>query len=241
MLAQIHEHTMLSDNAKRVLFREREIAMLRHAIEEDISRGDYDAGMILCDEMINSFGYRQEAESFRSRILHARQEHYEAQVHTALEQFDTLLAARNWARAHEEAARIRRLYPDSHYVKELDRRIQEARDGHKSELELKLMEAAQREDMREAMTLLRELDKYLSRDEAGRLTEVAQSVVSKHRKGLEQQFKAAVNDRQWAKAAQIGQTIVSEFPKTKMADEVRSMIQVLRTRATQAAVSSEGT
>jgi len=49
-----------------------------------------------------------------------------------------------------------------------------------------------------------------------------------------------VNDHRWAEAAQMGDRIISEYPNTKMADEVRSMIEVLRVRATQAAVLAQG-
>jgi hypothetical protein len=113
---RIHEHSMLSDNAKRVLFREREMQLLRSAIEDDIARGDYNAAITLCEEMANLFGYREEAEAFRSRITQARQEQYEFEVQAAVDQFELSLGERNWAAVHQQAARIRRLYPDSHIV-----------------------------------------------------------------------------------------------------------------------------
>ncbi|MHC4947732.1 MAG: hypothetical protein ACYTG1_05660 [Planctomycetota bacterium] len=238
VLRDLAEHSMVSDSAKRVLFRERELDMLRRAIEADIAQGNYDAGLELCDQMSGLFGYRQEAEEFRSRILHSRNEHYEAQIHGALDELDELLGHRDWAHAHQIAARIRRLYPDSHLVRDLDRRIHEARRAAKSQLEAQLLEAAGKDDVERAMALLKELDRYLTRDEAARLAEVASGVVVKHRDNLGVQFRMAVNDHRWAEAARIGETIVLEFPNTKMADEVRSMIDVLRMRATQAAVAA---
>ena len=238
LLREIHEHTMLSDNAKRVLYRDRERELLRRTIEQDIARGEYNAGLALCDELAEKFGYRQEAEAFRTRILSARHEHYEASVHAAMDEFDALLNAREWARAHQEAARIRRLFPDSHLIHELDFRIMAARDGHKKELEQQFLDAAQREDVEGAMALLKQLDRYLTREEAQRLQEAAQAVVTKHRKNLEVQFKLAVADRRWAEAARIGEAIIVEFPNTKMAEEVRGMITMIRTRATESALAS---
>jgi hypothetical protein len=88
------------------------------------------------------------------------------------------------------------------------------------------------------MQRLRELDRYLDKGEAGRLSEYAEAVVAKHRENLSVQFKIAVNDHRWADAARVGDAIMAEFPNTKMAEEVRSMIDVLRTRATQAAVAA---
>jgi hypothetical protein len=231
---RIHEHSMLSDNAKRVLFREREMQLLRSAIEDDIARGDYNAAITLCEEMANLFGYREEAEAFRSRITQARQEQYEFEVQAAVDQFELSLGERNWAAVHQQAARIRRLYPDSHIVDELDQRIQLARHEHKSELESRFLDAARREDVETAMDLLKQLDLYLGRDEAGRLTEVAEGVIMQHRENLGAAFRIAVNDHHWSEAAQLGSAIIAEFPNTQMAAEVRSMIEVLRTRAGQA-------
>lgn len=236
LLQQIHDHGILSDSAKRVLFREREMGLLRAAVENDIAEGKYNVALTLCDEMADVFGHRNEAETFRSRIMQARQERYDAEVQAALDHLDELLMARDWAAVHQEAARIRRLYHDSHLIQNLDHRILQARAEHKSELEGRFLEAAQRDDVESAMGLLKQLDRYLEPREAERLAEVAQGVVVKHRENLGVQFKLAVNDRRWAEAARIGETIIAEFPNTKMADEVRSMIDLLRTRATQAAL-----
>ncbi len=236
-ITQLQQNSMLSDIAKRVLFREQELDLLRRAIEEDIAHGDYNAGLTLCDDMANLFGRREEAEAFRTRILQAGHAAYEAKVHHAIENLDRILAARDWGGAYKEAASIRRLYPTHHLVQEMDQRILRVRDDHKKELESHFTEAAQRDDVESAMGLLKKLDKYLSRDEAGRLAPLAQSVVSKHRENLSTQFKLAVNDHRWAEAAAVGDVIIDEYPNTKMADEVRSMIDVLRVRASQAAVA----
>jgi hypothetical protein len=238
-VGRIHEHSMLSDNAKRVLFRDREMQLLRSAIEDDIARGDYNAAITLCEEMANLFGYREEAEAFRSRIVQARREQYEFEVQAAVEQFEVSLGERNWAAVHQQAARIRRLYPDSHLVGELDQRIQLARHEHKGELENRFLEAARREDVETAMDLLKQLDLYLSRDEAGRLTDVAEGVIVRHRENLGAAFRLAVNDHRWSEATRLGETIIAEFPNTQMAAEVRALLEVLRSRAGGAAVTTE--
>lgn len=240
LLQQIHDNTMLSDNTKRVLFRDREMGMLRAAIEEDIARGDYNAGLTLCDEMANLFGYREEAEAFRQRIQQAGQASFESKVREAMSEFDGVLAARDWAKAHREAGRIKRLYPTHPLAADIDQRIMQARDDHKRELESQFLEAVHREDVELSMSLLKHLDRYLTREEAERLGPVAQGVVVKHRERLSAQFKHAVNDHRWSEAAQVGDLIIAEYPNTKMADEVRSMIDALRVRASQAAVMAQG-
>jgi hypothetical protein len=228
---------MLSDNAKRVLFREREIGLLRDAIESDIAASEYNAALALCKEMAEVFGYRDEAEAFRERIMEARQARFDRQVRAALDQFDQLLAAHNWAQVHQEAAKMRRLYSESHLVHDLDQRIVHAREAHKEELRQRFLHAAERDDVEGAMVLLRELDRYLTREEAGQLSEIAGGVVSRHKDNLGVQFKLAVSDRRWAEAARIGEKIIEEFPNSMMADEVRSMIDLLRARRSQGVVA----
>jgi hypothetical protein len=190
--------------------------------------------------MANLFGYREEAEAFRQRIQQAGQASFESKVRSELAEFDGLLATRDWARAHREAGRIKRLFPTHHLVQDIDQRIMQARDEHKRDLESQLREAAAREDVEASMSLLKHLDRYLSREEAERLGPMAQSIVVKHREMLSVQFKQAVSDHRWSEAAQIGDLIIGEYPNTKMADEVRTMIDVLRVRASQAAVMAQG-
>ncbi len=240
LLQQVADNSMLSDNTKRVLFRDRELGMLRQAIEEDIARGDYSAGLLLCDEMANLFGYREEAEAFRQRIQQAGQASFESKVRGAMAEFDAVLASRDWARAHREAGRVKRLFPTHPIVQDIDQRILEARDSHKRELEAQFVDAASREDVDASMSLLKHLDRYLTREEAERLAPMAQSVVVRHRDMLGLQFKQAVADHRWSEAAQVGDLIIAEYPNTKMADEVRSMIDMLRVRASQAAVMAQG-
>jgi hypothetical protein len=231
LLNEIHAHTMLSDNAKRVLFRERELELLRHAIEADIHAGKYNAAITLCDEMGDLFGYREDAEAFRERIIQARQDHYDTEVRAAVTHFEDLLQRRAWAEVHHEAARIRRLYGDSLVAQDLDARILAAREEHKRALEGEFLRSAERDDVEGAMALLKELDRYLDHEEGERLSQVAHGVVTRHRENLGTQFKLAVNDHRWAEAVAIGETIIAEVPNTKMAGEVRSMLELLRSRA----------
>ena len=238
-LEELRENSMLSDNAKRVLYRDRELQLLRNAIEDDIARGEYNAAITLCDEMSALFGQRQEAEAFRSRIAQARAQQYELEVQAALDQFDASLEECNWAAVHQQASRIRRLYPDSHLVSGLDQRIEEARNQHKTDLEARFLEAADQDDPAAAMRLLKQLDRYLSHDEASRLAGVAQEVIHRHRDNLGKRFREAVGGHQWSEATQLGESIVTEFPNSQMANEVRPMIEVLRSRAVAGVGSPE--
>ena len=221
----------LSEGAKRVLHRRQERELLRRAIEQDIHDEDWDAAMVLVKELAERFGYRADAEEFRSKIERARLQTLDRQVVDSLAHLDDLIRTRNWTEAYAEAARIQRLFPESHRVDGLRERVDESRQRYRKDLERQFLVAAQREQLDEAMSLLKELDQYLTPAEAAPLEEVARGVVVKSRENLGVRFKLMVQDHQWADAVETGERIVAGFPNTRMADEVRELLPVLREKS----------
>jgi hypothetical protein len=223
----------LSEAAKRVLHRRQERDLLRQEIERDINDRDYDAAMILVKELAERFGYRTDAEEFRSRIELARAETIDQQVNDAMRGFEDLLAAQRWTDALVEAGRISRVFPDSPRVDGLQNRVSSSRERHKQDLERQFLEAAQREETDRAMDLLKALDGYITPEEGERLQEVARGVIGRARQNLGVRFKLLVQDRSWREALEVAEEIIQEFPNTRMAQEVREMIDTLRERAAQ--------
>jgi hypothetical protein len=225
------EQAALSDDARRVLNRQRERELLRAAIEEDIGTEDWDAAMVLVKELAERFGYRSDAEEFRQRIEQARFETVERRVIDAVSRLDGLIMQRRWEQAFVEAARTSRLFPDSPRVEGLRHRVEQARLLYKSDLERRFLNAAKDGRIDEAMTLLKELDAYLGEQEAEPFREVARGVIGKARENLGVEFKLAVQDRRWVDAAIVGERIIEEFPNSRMAQEVRGMLDGIRARA----------
>ncbi|MBY0313712.1 MAG: hypothetical protein K2W85_16730, partial [Phycisphaerales bacterium] len=122
---------------------------------------------------------------------------------------------------------------DSPRVERLRDRVEQARGVYKTDLERRFLDSAQGGRIEEAMVQLKELDAYLSENEAEPLREVARGVITKARDNLGAQFKIAVQDRQWAQAAALGKRIVNEFPNTRMAQEVRGVLDGILARANQ--------
>jgi len=238
---QIHEmseavHEMvneggLSEAAKRVIHRRQERDLLCKAIEQDIIDHDWDAAMILVKELAERFGYRKEAEEFRVRIDRGRAETYEEGVSKALVILDSKIDSKEWVAATEEAARIQRLFPDSPRVETLRDKVDQAHNRYKLDLERRFLHAAQREDTEQAMTLLKELDHYLDEDEAEQFREVARGVIGKARDNLGVRFKLLVQDKAWGEALTVGEQIIDAFPNSRMAGEVREMLDTLRERS----------
>ncbi len=234
-LNRITEHFALSDDARRVVYRKQEREMLCRAIEEDVEAEDWEAASVLVHELANRFGYRAEAEEFRTRIDSARRQTVDRKVAEAISILDGLIIQRRWDDAFAEVARIRRLYPESPRVDGLVQRVQSSKDTYVQDLERRFLVSAQEDRVEDAMSLLAEIDQYLTEAQAAPFREVARGVIGKARENLGAQFKLAVQDRRWRDAAIVGEKIITQFPNSRMAAEVRSLIDGIRARATQVA------
>lgn len=223
----------LSETAKRIIHRKEERRLLRQAIEQDIQDKDWDAALILVRELADRFGYRADAEEFRTRIERVRAQTLDREVLHAIEGLEQLIRDKRWAEAFAESARITRLYPESHRVERLRDRVEDARLRYKQDLERRFLLCAQREEIDNAMALLKELDQYLTEEEAEPFREVARGVIGKARDNLGVRFKLAVQDKSWIAALEVGERIIQEFPNSRMAVEVREMLDAIRERVAQ--------
>lgn len=235
VIRTLGDQSALSDDARRVLNRQSERELLCKAIEEDLHREDWDAAMVLIKELAERFGYRADAERFRKRVDEVRAATMDRELNDSVGYLDGLILQKRWEAAYADAARISRLYPYSPRVQGLTARVDAAYENHKAELERRFLIAAQEGHADEALSLLKELDKYLTPGEAEPLRELARGVIGKARDNLGAQFKIAVQDRRWKDAVRIGEEIIAGFPNTRMAAEVRNVIDGIRLRASQIA------
>ena len=232
-MERLAEEQALSDDARRVLNRRRERDILCRAIEEDITREDWDAAAVLVKELAERFGYRQEAEEFRQRIDQSRARTTELKVSDAVRKLDALIVRKQWDEASAEAARSTRVYAESPRGEGLRHRVERARGQFKADLERRFLHAAKDGRAEEAHELLKELDGYLTEDEAQPYQEVARGVIGQARENLGVQFKLAVQDKDWSRASEVGERIIKDFPNTRMAEEIREIIASVRERASK--------
>lgn len=230
-VSELREQQALSEDARRVINRRRDREVLRAAIEEDIAGEHWDAAMVLVEELANRFGYRADAEEFRARIEQARYDTVQRRVADAMQKVDELLVQRRWDQAMAEALRLRRIYPESPQAQMVRERVENARAIYKADLERRFLQCAEQSRVDEAMTLLKELDGYLTEAEAGPYREVARGVIGKARENLGARFKLAVQDRRWEEASHVGHQIIEQFPNTRMAEEVRALMDTIRARS----------
>ncbi|MCC6950132.1 MAG: hypothetical protein IT433_01670 [Phycisphaerales bacterium] len=225
------EQSVLSDDARRVLNRDSERTLLMGAIEQDIAGQNWDAAMVLIEELAGRFGYRADAEAMRQRVEEARRKTREMEITEAIGFLDGLILQRRWDDALAEAGRVQRLFPGSPRVEPLRDRVAAARAAYRDDLERRFMDAAGADQSNEAMVLLKELDQYLTPEQAESMKTMARGVIGRAREELGARFKGAVQERQWSDAVGVGEQIMRQFPNTRMAAEVREMMEQIRTKA----------
>lgn len=231
MLNLISEQQLLSDRGKSIAYRNKDREALRFAIQEEMNRGDYEAAMKLAEEMDASFGSRAEADQFRKIIEDRRHDAVRRHMADALQEIDRAVRNEQWPAAMREAEAVAVRFPEEPQARNLPAEVENRRQLHKKQLLDSFQDAVNRHDVDTAMVLMRRLDAYLSPGEAESLQETARSIVKAKLELLREQFSRAVHENRWSEALRVGDAIVTDFPNTTMAKEVREVLETLKQRA----------
>jgi hypothetical protein len=227
----IAEDIKISDAARSLAHREKEIAALRSAIRDELSKGNWELAASLVRQIEERFGYKDEAERLREDIVETRKFVIETKIEEALAQIDLSMEGSDWPTAIRESERLMNLFPNDDRVRNLPAIIEQRREKHKRDLLREWDSVVQRREVDRAVEMLQKLDQYLTPEEAGVVQASAREILKDQLLNLGMQFKLAVADRRWRDALEVGVEIIEERPNSKMAEEVRQMIPKLRERA----------
>lgn len=230
MLRTISEQQLLSDRAKAVAFREKDREALRKAIREDMGRKDWDAALVLANSMEREFGYASEAALLRAEIRRNQADAIQRQITQTVSVIEAHAKAEQWTSAVREADRLQQIYPDVEQVKRLPQDIEAMRQAHKKQLYESWNEAVARKDVDGSIEVLKRLDPYLTPAEATTMQETARSVFKEKINILKNQYSDLALTKP-AEAVRVGETIIRDFPNSRLAMEVRETIDTLRQRA----------
>jgi hypothetical protein len=230
----LNELARLSDRAKRLVCQEQEIEALRETVRRELTLQDYEAADAMIDAIEKELGYTEEAARMRDEAVAVRRTTMEEKVDVSVKRIQGIIDRRDWARASREAQRLIKIMPQSERIAALPQRIDTAKAQHKRELLQAYGEAVRRNDVDRSIDLLKQLDIYLTSQEAAALQESARGVFRARLHNLGVQFAICVTDQRWAEAVATGEQIILEYPNSRMATEVRSKMEQLRARATGA-------
>ncbi len=230
----------LSDRAKSVAFRDREIEALRESFHSALTKQDIHATEAIIRQVERDFGYSEEAGRMKNEMLASRQATLEEKVDAAISRVSELIDRRDWPRATREAQQVIQTYPNNPKAIALPDTIEAAKNKHKRDLLQSYDEAVKKNDVDRSIELLKQLDKYLTPQEAAALEESARGVFKAKLHNLGVQFAIQVTDQQWYKAVATGEEIIREFLNSRMAYEVRQKMDLLRSRAAGGTAATRG-
>jgi len=233
-LKAVAESAQLSDFARAISHRARERTALRLAINEEIVRGDWEAAYALVEQLESRHGYKNEAARLREEVDRSRDRDRLDKVHEAVEQVRTYMNANDWDRARRDMDSLLNRWPDNPEIQALPDEFARRRNDHKRRLLKAWDESVQRNEVDRGIAILKELDQYLTPREAAALEESARGVFRAKLHNLGVQFSLAVSESRWNEALSTGEQIIAEFPNSRMAQEVRERIHVLRKRVAEA-------
>jgi len=231
LLRELRDLAKLSDKAKGLLSRDHEREAFREAIHHHLPSQDYDAAEHLLQQIERLGGYDDEAATLRQEVEAYRNSSLDQKVQAAVARVERFIDAHQWARALREAQRLSGLFGDNERVAGLSRQVHLARAKHKRDLLQAYGEAARKNDVDRSIALLKELDAYLTPQEAAALSESARGVFKARLHNLGVQFAIYVEDESWSRAVAAGEEIIREFPNSRMAQEVKQKMDTLKSRA----------
>lgn len=231
MMKTMAENSQISDAARSIAHRDQEREALRQAIREEMYSGEWEAAHYLVDQMERRFGYMQEAKTLRAEVAQVRDMTIEEKISEVLAHIDKLMQDHRWDRAMQESERLMKLFPRHQRVMQLPAELTRRREAHKQDLLLRWAAAVQRNEIDNGITILTELDAYLTKEEAQSLRDSARHVFKARLLNLGVQFGLAVQEQRWRDALEIGLSLRQEFPNSRMAQEVAAKLDVLRVRA----------
>ncbi|MCK5114225.1 MAG: hypothetical protein KAR11_05630 [Phycisphaerae bacterium] len=218
----------LSDQAKSLIYHENEISAMNEMVNAMLLKQDQASAESLLERMEKSMGMATEAAHLREEITATQQATLDEKIDAALNRINTILQRRDWAQAKREADRLIKIFPENPKIKSLPQTILNARNSVKRHLLKEYGEAVGINDVEKSIDMLKELDKYLSPQEAAALAESARDVFKKKLHNLGVQFAIAVTDTQWQRAVESGEEIMRDYPNSRMAREVNEKIDMLR-------------
>jgi hypothetical protein len=227
-LLQINHTSRISEAAKAIAFREDDKRSLREAVFERLKQNDFNGAYEIVDEIENHSTYRLLAEELRRQVDNYRNATQDERIDQAIAQVEKLFDACQWVKASLQIESLIRANPTSEKLKALRQRLVERKEERKRILLAAWDDAVTRQETDRSLEILRELDMYLTPNEALALQEAAKDVFRTKLHNLGVQFALAVSDKHWSNALEIGQQIVRDFPNSRMSGEIREKLHVLR-------------
>lgn len=231
LLIQISQASHLSDTAKEIVFRDTEQMELGEAALTKLHQHDFDEAEAMVTAMSENPKYRELANRLKRMTEKYRNATEEGRVNQIIAHIETLFDQKLWIQAAAQVENLLKNFPYSDKAKTMPTRLRERKDRQKRELLADWDLAVREKNTDRGLEILKELDLYLTPNEALALRESASTVFKTKLHNLGVEFSVAVAEQNWKKALETGRDIVQNFPNSRMAVEIRSKLDILSERA----------
>jgi tetratricopeptide (TPR) repeat protein len=228
VLEQIDQSSRLSDSAKAMILRDSDRQFVREAVLSKIQQEDLDTAYEIIDDLANRTGYKELAIQLRAEADKHHGATDQERIEKIIAQIEKLFESYQWVKANIEIEKLIHTYPDSEEAKSLRRKLLIKREERKKVLLNAWDDAVNRRATDRSLEILKELDLYLTPQEAVTLQEAARDVFKDKLHNLGVQFSLAISGEQWDKALEIGRQIIHDFPNSRMSEEIREKMDVLK-------------
>ncbi|MFC1738392.1 hypothetical protein ACFL1G_04990 [Planctomycetota bacterium] len=231
VLSNISNNTRLSEAAKTIASRDINRQALSEAVFDKLQQNDFDTMYEIIDEVSHMAEFKDLAQQLRQQAEIYRTASDQEKMKQIIAHIEKLLESCEWAKASVHIERLIKAYPDAEEAKALRATLLKKKEEQKKKLLTLWDDAVKREATDRSLEILRELDQYLTPNEGLALQEAARDVFRNKLHNLGVRFSLAISGKQWKDAVSIGQQIMKSFPNSRMAQEIREKIDVLRQKA----------
>jgi hypothetical protein len=231
VLVQINQNTCLSESVKAVANREADKQALREIVFDNLQQQDFEATKEIIDEISRLTPYQELAKQLRAEAEGYRSAGNQERINQVIEHIERLFDTYQWAKASALIERLIKAEPLSENAKAMRQQLIDRKNDRKKVLLTAWDDAVRRQATDRSLELLRDLDTYLTPNEGLALQEAARQVFRNKLHSLGVQFSLAVSERRWTKAMRTGEEIMQDFPNSKMAEEIREKLDILRDKA----------
>lgn len=228
MLNVISEQQLLSDRGKTVVFRDKDRDALRRAIREEMARGQYDAALVLVNDMETAFGHKQEADVLRHEIEAQQDGVVRRVIGEAIGNIDRACTSEKWDEALWIARETMAHHAGHPMAITLEQHVLDRKNAFKQQLLNRWKDAVARKDIDGSVAVLRQLDMYVSPEEVEQLKDGALEIFKIRIEQLREKFKQSVYEKKWNEVMQLAEDIITDFPTSKLAQEVRGVMEMVR-------------
>ena len=227
-LVQINHSSRVSDAAKAIVFRDADIQTLREAVFDKLQQQDFNAAEDIINEIAKRPEYKELAEQLRIQTRRYHDSTDQERLNQVITHVNKLLGECQWARASAQIEGLIKAHPDNEQAKSMRQTLIDKKQERKRILLAAWDDAIQKQETDRSLEILKELDQYLTPNEGLALQEAARDVFRTKLHNLGVQFAISVTEKRWVDALEIGQNIIADFPNSKMSEEIRGKLDVLK-------------